>query len=847
MKTTKLFVLMTFAAFLLTAALPNMLLTGLDDPEPIGKYLNGKLPELSPNTNDGDWTLEEVFLLEDVNKPLHMAQEPGTTRLLVAEMEGFIVTVDKNGPDESSMFLDIRDQVHFEGESGLLNFAFHPRYGVDNRYFYVFYQYQELGDERFYTRISRFEVDEMTQVANRDSEEVLIQVYDEACNHNGGGLFFDQDGFLHISFGDEGLGDDAFNNSQLLNKGFFAGMLRIDVDQDAGKSHPIRRQPAKVDVDDKSFTDNYFIPNDNPFLDEGGGLLEEFYAIGLRNPHRVTYDELTNTIWAADVGQAQREEVNIIKKGYNYQWAFKEATLDGPKPRPGEVFGVESGPIYDYGRTMGDKSITGGYVYRGSEHPELVGKYIFGDFVSNRIWSLDYDVDTGDVQVEELMRASGTGIAAFATDADGELYVLGLFRGGIIYRLTKAGEPNPEPPTLLSQTGAFKDLNTLEPVEGLLPFEVNQPFWSDGALKRRWIAVPNDGSHDTEEEQIQFKENEPWTFPKGTVLIKHFDFNTDERDPTKTRRLETRFEVRDELGRFYYMTYRWNTAGTDAELVTTEINEDIPYIDASGTAQTLNWYYPNREDCKTCHQSASGYVLGPTTYQMNGEAFYAKTGRTANQLETFDKLGLFSTPLNKNDIEKYQKVVALDDPSASLEERARSYLEVNCSYCHRPGGSTSTGFDLRLGTPLEDQGIIDVTGKDNLGLPDAKLIAPGSPDKSLLFLRTAAADDGIAMPPLAKNKVDENGKEVLKEWIENLTAPVNDDTLKPYMYPVPATSSLNIVGAKLGHNLTILSNRGEVVMEIKENTAKSVDISPLTPGIYLLVIDGEPIRKFIKY
>ncbi len=857
MKITKILLSIGAVVFLLSATLPNMLRRGLDSPEPIGKYLNGKLPELTPGDGGGDWTLELAFPQLSFFLPLHMAQEPTTSRMMVAEMNGRIKYFNKDNPNQLLPFLDISERVFFEGESGLLNFAFHPKYGIDNRFFYVFYQYRAPGDSRYYTRISRFEVDETTQVAVPTSEQVLIQLYDRASNHNGGGLFFGLDGFLYIGFGDEGRANDAFDNAQFLNKRFYAGLLRIDVDQDPSKSHPIRRRLMKIDAQDNSFTDNYFIPNDNPFLDPNGGLLEEFYAIGLRNPHRVTLDAPTNTIWTGDVGQNQREEVDIIQKGHNYEWAYKEASLNGPKPRPATVFGTESGPIYEYGRTQGDRSIIGGYVYRGPTHRDLLGSYVFADFVSDRLWTLDYDAASGNTEVVELLRAADVDISAFATDADDELYVLGLANGGNIYKLARSGGGNPPAPRLLSQTGAFENLVDLEPAEGLMPYQVNQAFWSDGASKKRWMAIPNDGTHDSPEEKIEFSENEPWTFPKGTVMIKHFDFNTDQRDPKIKRKLETRFEVKGEDGQFYYLTYRWNAAGTDAVLLEDGEREDIAYIGKGGNPRTVSWYYPSRSDCQTCHKAAAGSVLGPNTRQLNRRAFFPKTKRMAHQLRTFNRLGMFSPRLDESQINGYLKVAALGDAQASLDAKARSYLDVNCSYCHRPGGGTSTDFDLRLTTALGDQGTVDVPGKNDLGIADAKLINPGKPWKSLLFRRAITSNESTSMPPLGKDLVDFRGKRILRDWINSLSRQNQVISLSEkkglaaterplfHIYPNPSSELLTLEGDEEIHTIRIVDTLGTLLLE-KSNT-KSIDISSLRPGTYMLIVNGKQKHRFMKY
>jgi len=179
-------------------------------------------------------------------------------------------------------------------------------------------------------------------VADPNSELVLVNMYDQHLWHNGGGMFFGADGYLYWSSGDEGDTDDFYHDTQKINKGLFSGVLRIDVNQDPTKSHPIRRQPISGTNPPAgwlpSFTTNYYIPNDNPFVNPNGSVLEEFYAIGFRSPHRMTLDPPTGQIWLGDVGDSSREEVDIIVKGGNYQWAYQEGyNFPGPNAKPAKI------------------------------------------------------------------------------------------------------------------------------------------------------------------------------------------------------------------------------------------------------------------------------------------------------------------------------------------------------------------------------------------------------------------------------------------------------------------------------------------------------------------------------
>jgi glucose/arabinose dehydrogenase len=337
----------------------------------------------------------------------------------------------------------------------LLGFALHPEFGLTsstNRGFvYVYYSYSPTPtnnpglDTVMYNRLSRFTVPDGGLIADPASEMVLINQFDRNFWHNGGGIFFGPDGFLYLSNGDEGGEYEQFNNSQVISNGFFAGIFRIDVDMKPDRSHPIRRQirdhgglPAGWPP---TFSTNYFVPNDNPWQDPGGSVLEEFYAIGLRNPHRMTYDPPTGRIWVGDVGQETQEEIDVIQKGGNYQWAYFQGTVPGPKTKPDSLIGTDSPPLYTYGRSVG-KCVIGGYVYRGAQYAaNLTGQYIFGDFVTGRISSLTYDGHSPPV-VTDLCGMTEYALSSFGLDQSGEIYLCSYLEGKIL-KLNLRPDPAP--------------------------------------------------------------------------------------------------------------------------------------------------------------------------------------------------------------------------------------------------------------------------------------------------------------------------------------------------------------------------------------------------------------------
>lgn len=305
-------------------------------------------------------------------------------------------------------------------------------------------------------------------------------------------------------------------------------------------------------------------------------------------------------------------------------------------------------------------------------------------------------------------------------------------------------------PSTLSATGAFRDLGTLEPAEGLIPYTVNSPLWSDGAIKTRWMALPNDGPPYGPGEQINFAPVGEWTFPDGTVFVKQFDLTVNEATGER-RRLETRLLVRNSDGRVYGITYKWRPDQTDADLLPDGLEEDIAITTSQGATRIQRYTYPSRGNCLFCHNQHANYVLGPKTHQLNGDYNYPATGRTDNQLRTFNHLGLLNPAPSETSFATYLRSVAVNNPTAPVQHRMRSWIDANCSHCHRPGGF-GAGFDGRFDTPLENQNLLGqyVKFRDLAG--------------SQLYQRDNALNE-FKMPPIAKNVVHKTAMATLRQWI----------------------------------------------------------------------------------
>jgi uncharacterized repeat protein (TIGR03806 family) len=345
--------------------------------------------------------------------------------------------------------------------------------------------------------------------------------------------------------------------------------------------------------------------------------------------------------------------------------------------------------------------------------------------------------------------------------------------------------PDGSLPPLLSQTGAFQDTRQLIARDGLIPYELNLSFWSDGAHKLRWMALPD--------ARIVFAPRGEWKFPAGTVFVKHFELATNESQPLQRRRLETRLLVCAPNGSVYGATYKWRPDNSDADLLATNLTENILIQTATGT-RTQTWYYPSREDCRTCHTDCAGGVLGVKTRQFNRDFISA-----------WNRLGLFDPSLTEADLASSDFLARPDDTTRSLEDRARSYLDVNCANCHRPGGTVAY-FDARYDKPLEKQGLIDGPVLINEGIDHARIIAPNDIWRSILYMR-ANTVDAIKMPPLARQTLDRAGMALLRQWIESLGGrPVlapPDFSLAAGNYPKPIDVKLTQAepGAEIRYTL----------------------------------------------
>ncbi len=673
-----------------------------------------------------------------------------TNRLFVVEQQGTIrVFENRDDVADSKLFLDLRDVVSREGnEEGLLGLAFHPNYR-ENGQFFVYYSTKPRASV-----VARFTVSTGNpNQADRNSERKLLEIPQPYSNHNGGSLRFGPDGYLYIGLGDGGKANDPHVNAQNLAT-LLGSILRIDVDhQDKGLA--------------------YAIPQDNPFANRADAR-GEIWAYGLRNVWRLAFDRKTGDLWAGDVGQNRFEEVNRIQRGGNYGWNIREGFHSFEPNTPSKERNLID-PLAEYFRGEG-RSVTGGMVYRGERLKDYQGAYFYADYVSGNVWALR--LDGNEVQDNRRVAETGLQIAAFGEDQNGEMYLCTF--GGAIQKLQPRDQEiyaaAKKFPRRLSETGLFASVKNNVPAKGLIPYELNMPFWSDFAVKDRYIALPDKG-------KVVFHGHNQWEFPVGTVFVKTFWMHQNRVDLKDPVRLETRLLVNSPSGWKGY-TYVYRDDQTDAELLDGSLLKPIEVATEDGNI-SQPYYFPSRTDCMACHTKAAGFVLGLNTRQMNHTLNYHQ--QSQNQIELLDELQIFTEPIAAGS-EKWEQFPnwgfgnfdrshepdhqesVLEIPDADTAKLARAWLDVNCANCHRPEGIAAGSRDLRSQTALGKMKLVEKKPlHGHFTPPSGTVLTPGKPLESELFLR--AAHRGVRqMPPLASNIADPRGMEVLRQWIAELNA-----------------------------------------------------------------------------
>jgi len=568
------------------------------------------------------------------------------------------------------------------------------------------------------SKLSRFRLRSLDPpVADPASEEVILTW--RSGGHNGANVRFGPDGFLYLSTGDSEVPapPDPLNTGQDLTD-LLSSILRIDVDH---------RDPGR----------NYQIPSDNPFLGVPGARPEN-WAYGLRNPWKMSFDPATGNLWCGDVGWEIWEMIHLIRKGGNYGWSARESSQlvrsDTP-PNPSPI----TPPVVSHAHTEA-ASITGGFVYHGKRFPELEGSYVYGDYETGKIWALWHDEQ--NVTRHEEIADTPHKIVTFGQDESGELYLIHWGTPATIHALSRHASASQVTafPRRLSETGLFRDVALQAPAPGVYPYEVAEGMWQDGATAKRFIALPGPSSIQT---SIRRRPdgtiaNLTVTWPKNTVLTRTLEL--------AGKKVESQLLHYDGEAWNGY-TYRWNGQGNDAELV-----------EANGIS-TPDWQFHGRGECARCHNNWSGFALGFQPQQLT-----TISGQSASASAV--SLGLTDPAF----FEQTTARLTPPGPAATVDTRARAWLHANCAHCHRRNGGGSVPIMVNVELSLTETKLLDESPlRGEFGLPNAKVITPGAPERSVLLNRVMRLGSGH-MPAIGAREPDPDGIRILRDWIAAMPA-----------------------------------------------------------------------------
>ncbi len=713
------------------------------------------------------YVLQPAFDVEFMG-PVSLNRVPHTSQYLVSEQQGKIYALESSlAQPIKTLCVDFNATLPptakalAEEQIQLFSLTYHPNF-ASNRWVYVCYV-THGGAREAQTHISRFELPESQPLQLAVQSEFSI-LKCGGGGHNGCTLAFGNDGYLYISLGDIEVPNppDPRDTGQDISD-LYASILRIDVDRTSSGL-------------------NYSIPDDNPFVNVSGARAEVF-AYGLRNPFRMSFDPPTGDLWVGDVGWEAWEMVYRIKSGGNYGWAIKEGPGDVKPQTPGPSPILPADIALNHAEAA---SVTGGMVYRGQKYPDLVGTYIFGDWITRKYWAAQFD-EQRVIDYREIALGAIKPIC-FESEPNGELLIMDYSEANQpsrIYRLV----PNPavagsaqDFPRNLSQTGLFADTAAAIPAAGVLPYTVNAPMWADGARAEYLVAIPGDGQaqfHSTPQTMFAWFKTSV-VLPLGSVLVKTYSFG----EAPNIRRIETQIALKDEQGDWQYYSYRWNDGGTDATLVgssgemaTYEIplaNKWFPDSDKVGQTasqshatpalEKLDWQFGSRTSCRICHTAWTGETLAfiePQLRTPHGRPDSWQALHSSGVIGSQDAQGSSRT-LPPSFMPDPQ------DATQPLDARARAYLHTNCGHCHLNGGNASTTMDISFSKLLSETRIVDQPPmRGDLGLTGANIVTPGRPARSILFTRIAKSGAG-RMPHVGSQRTDPLGVRLMHDWIAQL-------------------------------------------------------------------------------
>ncbi|MCH2378800.1 MAG: PQQ-dependent sugar dehydrogenase, partial [Pedosphaera sp.] len=675
------------------------------------------------------YKLERVFPNLTFTNPVELTWAPELDRFMMVELGTKIhLFENKAGVTETTLLLDLKS-VKPE-VTRVYSIALHPQFAKNQRGFVV-YNYTKPGPQKLGTRISEFKISSGKTVRIDLTSEKEIITW-RGGGHNGCSLRFGPDGFLYISTGDAEAPSppDSLNTGQDISD-LLGSILRID-------------------VDGRSEGKNYRVPADNPFR-EIKNARSEVWAYGLRNPWRMSFDPANGDLWVGDVGWESLEMIYKVQRGGNYGWSIMEGSQT---VKPNGVRGPSPilAPTVEHPHTEA-LSITGGYVYHGKALPKLRGAYIYGDYVTGKIWGLRHD---RRLTWQEELVDTPLRIICFGVDAAQELYVVDY--GGGIYRLAQNSQVDTavQFPQRLSETGLFADTKTLTPKPGVIQYDINAKGWFDNATSTRLVAIPERTRIDLFEKTDAYKGylKNTFKFPEGSVIAKTVSLEMERGNPKSAHRLETQILHRhnDEWRPYNYV---WNEEQTDATLAPKEGHNRVFEIKdpaSPGGTRKQTWRHASRAECTQCHNNRSANLLAfnPPQLDHNG------------QIEKMQAWDWFAKPLPK----KQPEIADPYDQSSPLHTRARTYLQLNCAHCHRRGGGGTSVFEARIELDLASTKMVNhPPTQGDLGIKGAMIVLGGDPYRSTLYNRMARLGPG-RMPRFGSTVVDEAGLALMREWIQ---------------------------------------------------------------------------------
>ena len=734
---------------------------------------------ISGSVSNGNYTFEPAFpnLNGMFNSPVMVTNDGLNDLVYVVDKRGSLSVFPNDATVTQAQvvnLLDISAEVRDYHEQGLLSLVFHPDF-TNNGYAYIYYiegnNDNESDNGAFGDGVlERITLNDVTNPTLATDRIEVLRIPQSGPDHKGGMMqFHPSTGEFYMSLGDAAYGDTAIvptdpdrrtNNNSQDNTNLSGSFIRL-----------IMRDSVNT------LGLYYDIPSDNPFVNEEN-VRDEIWSFGHRNPWRWAFDTIAPyTLWETEVGQSGFEEINIIERGNNYGWPICEGINhrgnDGGDPNyTNTCDGTLTAPLGGYAHSTGSVSIIGGFIYQGTKLPALTGRFIYGDYVSKKIWSAALD-DT-DVLASDAFPSN---LSSFGTDLSGEEVFISAhgeeYNGlSIIYRMIDSDVQSAVIPEKLSQTGLFANMLSQFPAEGVIEYDINSDGWFDGLKARHFLSVPNDTT-------VNFAAINTWDLPIGSVLVKHLDLPINDSESTP---FETSVLFKQESGKWAAANYRWSDAGTDANLITETTNETVlQYF--NGNTVNIEHRVRAGAECTSCHiGTGSKEPLAIDTRQLNKDFDYQ--GTIDNQLDLFNNLGLFSE--NINTAQSYAAYPDPKDTTADINQRARAYLATNCAHCHEGGF-----MDMNYDTPVIDMDIMNVQRSS------VYRMLPFDHTKSLIH--SYQTNDANRMPKgtLVTNLLAD---ELIAQWIDAAGASQIDTSVKVVETTIVPGSQVTLIAKELYDN-----------------------------------------------